>query len=367
MVKPSQVNYIFCQTTSHVALLKAHRKALKGKRANHYATNFDYDITTKINALHDNLVGHTYTSLGYRNKTIIEPKERRIEAPAYRDRIVHHALHAVLNPVYEKLFIPDCYACRPKRGIHKATLKVQKILRTTNEPLYVCQMDISKYYASINHAKLLSILNRQIIDEPLLQLINIIISSTDSGTEHDHLFETNSYYHTKGRRGIPIGNLTSQLFANIYLHELDMYTKQQLKVRHYVRYMDDILFFHTDKKVLRKYQANMVDFLYEQLYLTINPRKVRVYPARHGVSFVGYIIYPFSMRLRSSSVRNFKKKYKKLCQRLSAGEISPAEFDASFNAWKAHASHANTYHLVKSLEKQIPHIQLRLFDDSIFS
>lgn len=145
-----------------------------------------------------------------------------------------------------------------------------------------------------------------------------------------------------------------------------MYAKQHLKIRRYVRYMDDILIFHQDKKILRQYQTKLTNFLYEELYLTVNPRKVRLYPAKHGVSFVGFVIHPYSMRLRGSSVRRFKRKYKAMCSRLEAGEIAPEQFDSSFNAFKAHARHASAHKLIESLEKQIPPVQLRLFDDSIF-
>lgn len=346
------IKNIFSSITSLETLLIAHRRALKGKRYNKYATSFNYELISNLLKLQTELHDGTYKPLDYRKKVITEPKIRLIEAPAYRDRVVHHALHHYLSPFYEQFFIGDSYACRPGRGIHHATDRVQHFLRNGGQNLYVCQIDISKYYASINHGRLMELLQEKIQDKDLIDLLKIIIDSTDSGVEHDSLFAPDSYYFTKGRRGIPIGNLTSQLFANIYLHHADMYAKQNLKIRHYVRYMDDILFFHHDKAQLHVWQQAMTKFLYEDLYLTINPRKIRLYPTSQGVSFVGYIIYPHYLRLRSSSVRRFKKHYHKQLCAVANDCLDPDTMRKSFASWKAHAQHASSQHLVEKLESQ---------------
>lgn len=339
--------------TDYSTLFSAHKRALRGKRNNPFATDFDYHLASNVNKLQLLLRGEKYVQQPYRKKIIFEPKMRLIEAPAYQDRIVHHAIHFVLEPFYERFFINDSYASRKGRGIHRAAKRVQYFLRKnikSEKTLYVCKIDISKYYASINHEKLLDIIKEKIHDKKLVRLLNQIIGSTDSGNEHDNLFEKNSYYFTKGRRGIPIGNLTSQLFANIYLHKADMYAKQQLKIRHYVRYMDDILFFHHNKHVINNWMKLLTDYLYEELYLTVNPRKIRVYPARHGVSFVGYVIYPYHMRLRGSSAKRFKKRYKKQLDKIAIGQLKTSEMQRSFASWKAHASHANCNKLIESME-----------------
>lgn len=303
-------------------------------------------------SLQSEVINQTYKPAKYRKKIVLEPKVRRIEAPSYRDRVVHHAIHHFLSPFYERHFINDSYACRPGRGIHRAVNRVQHFLRSIGPDLYVCQIDISKYYASINHGRLLELLRDKIDDQRLINLLKIIIGSTDSDIEHDHLFAPDSYYFTKGRRGIPIGNLTSQLFANIYLHELDMYAKQTLRIRHYIRYMDDILVFHHDKNQLRIWQDALTYFLYENLYLTVNPHKIRIYPASLGVSFVGYVIYPNYMRLRGGSVKRFKKRYQKQLNSIASGKTEPQIMIKSFASWKAHASHAKTKNLIQRLESK---------------
>ena len=337
----------FSTITSLETLIIAHKHALKGKRLNYYATDFNYNLIGRLIMLQVELRNNIYQPYPYRRKIITDPKLRLIEAPAYRDRIVHHAIHYYLCPFYERFFIRDSYACRPGRGIHGAAARVQHFLRIGGPNLYVCQLDISKYYASINHDKLLELLQTKINDQQITNLLKIIIDSTDSGTEHDSLFKSDSYYFTKGRRGIPIGNLTSQLFANIYLHQVDMYAKQTLKIRYYIRYMDDILIFHENKEQLRIWQEAMTKFLYEELYLTINPYKVRVYPTIQGIPYVGYVIYPHYLRMRSSSVRRFKKRYRGQLRAMLAGQLEPEAIAKSFASWEAHASHANSKHLVK--------------------
>lgn len=342
----------FIDVFSVEALLHSHRKALKSKRLNCLATAFDCHLISNINELRADLIAGRYQPLPYRRKTIQEPKERRVEAPAYRDRLVHHALHRHASALYERRFITDSYACRSGRGIHHAAYRVQTFMRSSAKPLYVCQIDISKYYASINHGRLLELLGKVIVDPKIYDVLAVIIGSTDSGSDHDYLFAADSYYMTKGRRGIPIGNLTSQLFANIYLHEADKYAKQKMKVRRYVRYMDDILMFHTDKLVLQAYKNALVHFLYEDLYLTVNPRKVRIYPATQGVGFVGFSVFPYCMRLRSSSIRRYRKRHRRNLRAVAKGQMELSAFDASFAAWKAHASHTSSQGLVGKFQTE---------------
>ena len=342
----------FTQVVALKTLAEAQRRAMAGKRNNNTAAQNNYIFMSELLQLRRELINGTYAPQPYRKRIITEPKVRHIEAPAFRDRIVHHAVHSVLSPFYERHFIRDSYACRPGKGTHRAMARVQHFLRS-NPNLYVLQLDISKYYGSINHAKLKELLARRIIDTKLQQLLAVIIDSTDSGHEYDELFPPTSYYHTKGRRGIPIGNLTSQLFANIYLHEADMFAKQHLHAMFYIRYMDDILMFHPDKEVLRAWQRQMTTFLYEALYLTVNPRKVRLYPAKDGVSFVGYTIYPFSRKVRGSSVRRFRKRFHKRVKGYLAGTVPKTRLEDMSNAWAAHVAHGSGQPLAAQIQEEM--------------
>ncbi len=342
----------FAAVASIETLVRAHQKSLAGKRSSRTATMSNYHFMSQILEIQHELTHGTYKPSPYRKRLITEPKVRRIEAPAFRDRVVHHALHSVISPFYERHFIYDSYACRPGKGIHRAMTRVQYFLRAIPDA-YVCKIDISKYYGTVNHAKLKQLLARRIADQELLRVLDTIISSSHSGTEYDHLFPPDSHQRTKGSRGIPIGNLTSQIFANIYLHEADMYAKHVLKIRHYIRYMDDILLFSSDKKELHRWQRALTEFLYEDLYLTVNPRKVRVYPARMGVDFVGYVLYPHTRRVRASSVRRFRRRFNKKLQGLVAGRTSVESVEASFRAWSAHARHGNGVALIENERKKM--------------
>ena len=342
----------FTQIASLESLSKAHRKALIGKRNSHSATAINYRFMSELLQIQHELVSEQYKPMDYRRRIIREPKVRMIEAPAFRDRIVHHAMHGVLSPFYERFFIRDSYACRPDKGIHRAMARVQHFLRS--EPnSYVCKIDISKYYPSVNHAKLRELLRRKIDDPRLLRLLDVIIDSSDSGDEHDYLFPSDSNYHTKGRRGIPIGNLTSQLFANIYLHEADMFAKQVLHTKFYIRYMDDILLFHQNKQVLQEWQRKLTTFLYDELYLTVNPRKVRIYPSRLGVDFVGYIMYPHSKRVRASSLRRFRRKFHRYVRGYHSGAVSQERLENMVNAWSAHVRHGGGEPLIGQIVREL--------------
>lgn len=336
----------FIDIASLDSLTRAHKKAMKGKRSQPIPTASDYTFMSGLLGTQRQIVGGTYRPLPYKHRVITEPKTRHIEAPAFQDRVVHHAVHRVVSTFYERFFIYDSYACRPGRGTHKGMARVQGYLRSEPE-LYVLKIDISKYYASINHNKLVDLLKKRIKSSRLLGMLCSIIGSSKSNSEHDHLFPPHSHYHTKKPRGIPIGNLTSQLFANIYLHELDMYAKHKLKIRRYVRYMDDMLIFHSDKEQLKSWQSDIVDFLYDELYLTVNPRKVRIYPSRLGVDFVGFVIWPFKMRVRSSSVRRFRRRFNQQLKSYVNGHTDITEIEASLNSWTAHLQHANNKQLIQ--------------------
>lgn len=341
---------MFTDLTDIDSLARAHRLVMRGKQNAKAATLFDYSLMTNLLQLQRELRTGTYRPLPYRSITIYEPKLRHIQAPAFRDRIVHQALYTHLEPLYERRFIPASFACRTGKGTHQAVREIQRILRSANvRGLYVCSLDISKYFASINHGTLKRLLARVVDDTDVLQLLGRIIDSADTTHEYDHLFPADSPYHTNGPRGLPIGNLTSQLFANVYLHHADSYAKQKLKIRRYIRYMDDILFFHEDKQQLLEWQQAFLNFLHDELQLVANPRKVRIYPAAAGVAFVGFHVFPGRLRLRGSSVRRFKKRYTRQLKAMQLGTLPADKVRESLAAYTAHARHAGAERLIASL------------------
>lgn len=328
--------------TSLDALERAFHGAAKGKRYRTYSASFNYCRLEGLIELQHQLRTNSYQPKPHKRFVVADPKKRLIAAPHFRDRIVHHAVCAVLKVAYEPCFIHDSYACRAHKGSHAALRRLQHFIRhQTDQPLYALHIDISKYYASVNHAVLKRLLRKKINDPLLLQVLDTIIDHYQSGSEHDHLFASDSPYHTQGRRGIPIGNLTSQIFGNIYLHEVDFFVKRILKVRRYLRYMDDLILIHDDKQQLHRWKEQITDFARDKLCLTVHPRKTRLMPTKSGVEFVGYVVWRHRVRIRSSTVKLIKRRWQHLLRQYQNNSISSDELSQTFYAWVAHFKHAS--------------------------
>lgn len=328
--------------TSLRVLETAFRGAARGKRYRTYGAAYNYRRLEELLALQSELRSGSYYPKPHKRFTVQDPKKRLIDAPHFRDRIVHHAVCTVLNTIYEPCFIHDSYACRDNKGTHKAAKRLQHFIRwQTNAPLYVLHIDISKYYASVNHGVLKRLIRKKLQDPLLLQTLDTIIDCYQFGHEHDHLFASGSPYHTNGVHGIPIGNLTSQIFGNIYLHQVDVYIKRVLKAKRYIRYMDDLIIVNDNKYQLSELKQQIVQFLHNDLYLTVHPRKTRLFPTRTGVEFVGYVIWRHKIRIRSGSVKLFKRRWKQLLTQYSRGSLSKDELRQIFYSWVAHVSHAS--------------------------
>lgn len=326
-------------------LYRSFRKARKGgKRKKQEVAAFEYHLEKELWRLHHELKTKTYTPGPYRNFYIYERKRRKISAAPFRDRIVHHAIYNVMEPIFEPRFIYDSYACRTGKGTHRAADRAQLFARRCR---YVLKCDIKQFFPSIDHAILKSILSRWIWDEDMMWLVDVILQSgvgiLDSEYEVEW-FPGDDLLSPLRPRGLPIGNLTSQFWANVYLNELDQFVKRQLRCRCYVRYADDFLLFHDDKTVLHQWRWEIQDFLV-RLRLKLHANKSVVFPTRVGFDFVGYRIFPFYRRLRKDNVRRFARKLRRLRDAYHRGEKSLDEIHHSIQSWIAHASHANTYRL----------------------
>ncbi len=213
---------------------------------------------------------------------------------------MHQALTATLEPLFERRFIYDSYACRHKKGTHKAIKRFANFSRSSE---YVLSMDISKYFASIDHGILLRLLSRRVSDDRVFSLCRMVIESSENSPG----------------KGIPICNLTSQLFANIYLDVLDQHVKHNLRLRHYIRYMDDFVFFHNDKVFLHNLKEEITGFLSGKLELIVHPHKAQVVPISSGVNWLGFRIFSHHQRLRQSTVVRFLKRARRA--KTSAGGV----------------------------------------------
>lgn len=377
---------MFDKITSFEQLVKAFYKARRGKRDRIGVAQYEYFLEKNILKLQKYLLSGKYYPQQYSHFTIFEPKTRNISAPAFTDRIVQHSIVAQIEPIFEKQFIFDSYACRKYKGTHFGAQRIKKFLMAARcihgkeAELYVMQCDIHKYFHSVDWDVLLSILQRTIRCEKTYELIRRIVvthkSNIDQKSQEETkitcqanltnnkpkqlaLFETShpnpvknqdaTTVSTQQRKGLPIGNLTSQLFANIYLNELDQYVKHTLKQRWYARYMDDFLIIHHDRKKLKQLEKTIQDFLKSKLGLKLHPKKNTIKNVRDGVPFVGYRIFYDHILVRGDTLRHMQRKYRKRQKQLKNGYISESDLSQSKAAIKGHLDHANAYLLYHKL------------------
>lgn len=238
--------------------------------------------------IQEKLKTKTYSFGPYHTFIVTEPKTRRVESASFSDKIVHHSIFSCLEPIYEPKFFTHSYACRPGRGTHRAMMTLGEWISCLPQSFFL-KCDIRKYFASVNREKLFEIIEKTIGDPNVLALLNQLI------------------FHAPGS-GIPIGNLTSQLFANIYLNELDNYVKRQLQVGQYIRYMDDFVVLSESREQALLLKNKIKDYVFEVLKLELSPEKVLIAPVKKGVPFVGFLQTPRICRVRSQSLRRIQKK-----------------------------------------------------------
>jgi retron-type reverse transcriptase len=323
-------------------LYLASRAARLGKRHKQSCAAFEMNIEEGLASLRDELLQKTYRPGAYREFTIYERKPRRISAAPYRDRVVHHALCRVIEPIFERSFIHDSYACRPGKGTHSAVARFTEFARRYR---YVFKTDIRKYFPSIDHDILFERISRKIKCLDTLWLIRLIIDTSNPQEEILQYYPGDDLFAPlERRRGIPIGNLTSQFFANIYLDGLDHYTKEDLQCRSYIRYVDDITAFGDDKQKLWKIGKAMGEYL-STLRLTMHPDKTIVVPVSQGVDYLGYRVFPDRRRLRKDNVVRFRRRMQKMQNDYRTGQITLKDVNSSIQSWIGHAKHADTYKL----------------------
>jgi RNA-directed DNA polymerase len=338
--------HLWDQVISFEALLRAAERARKGKRFRPAATSFHFDQERALWQLHHELAAKTYRPGAYRSFLIHEPKLRQISAAPYRDRVVHHALVGVLEPIFERSFIADSYACRKDRGTHAAVRRCQHFARRFR---YVLKADVRKFFPSLDHQVLKAAVAGKIKDRSVLWLIaQIVDGSNPQEAVLDWFPGDDLLSPAERRRGIPIGNLTSQFFANVYLEPLDHFVKERLRVRGYVRYVDDFLVFGDDKQQLAEVRERVRDFLVS-LRLRLHPAKSVIFPVRCGIRFLGYRVFPTHRLLPKDNVRRFRRRVRAMQEQYAAGKMSFAEVYQRLMSWIGHAKQADTYRLRERL------------------
>jgi RNA-directed DNA polymerase len=345
---------LYPQVYSFENLYTAFRQARRGKRRRVEVAAFEFDMERNLLQLQAELRAQTYGPGAYTNFYICEPKRRLVSAAPFRDRVVHHALCQVIEPIWEARFIHTSFACRVGKGTHQALDQCQAWMR---QYCYGFHGDIVKYFPSIDHQILRGLLARRIADGQVMWLVDRILDSgagIQAAETPQTLFPGDDLLALTRPRGLPIGNLTSQFWANVYLHELDMFVKHQLRCPAYLRYMDDVALFADDKAQLHEWKAAMQDFVTGHLRLLLHPSKSVVFPVRVGIDFCGFRIYPTHRRLRRSSVRRFVHRFRRQREAYRRGAITLQEMTTSVQSWIAHAAHGDTWRLRRRLLADYP-------------
>lgn len=322
-------------------------KAARGKRRGHAAAGFEHQVADRLIELQRDLQSFAYRPGAYRHFVIHEPKRRKISAAPFRDRVVHHAIVSVLEPLLARRFIADTYACLPGRGTHRAAYRYREFVRARRGGGYRLQCDIKSYFASVDHRVMMALLARCLGDARMLELLHSLLAH---GAE-------------SAGKGMPIGNLTSQLFANLYLDPFDHFVKEALRVRHYIRYMDDFLLLSDSREGARAHLAAAADFLQGRLLLQLNQRRTVIAPVHCPCDFLGYVHHAGGrVRVRRRSVRRLWRRLPALERRLAAGEITWETARASVASWFGVARHANAFRLSRTIfgRRDVRHAGKRL-------
>lgn len=310
-------------------LYRAYLRARRNKRYRDEVLRFSADLEANLIILQNELMYRVYRPGRWREFYVCDPKKRLIMAPCFRDRVVHHALVGVIEPIFDARFIYDSYACRKGKGTHAAANRLTHFLRSAKERwsrVYCLKADVAQYFPSIRHEILLGLVRQRISDDGVLWLLETILGSTFGDREP--------------RVGVPIGALTSQLMANVYLDRLDQFVKHELRARYYLRYMDDFLLLHGSKTELWRCHVEIERFLRSHLGLSLNG-KTAIFPVGQGIDFVGYRIWHNRRLLRRRNIRAAKARFKWLSKAYTQGRVSLARVKASAMSWLGYCRHAN--------------------------
>jgi len=342
------VRNLYPQVCAWENLELAYRKARKGKRTRKPVAAFEFDRERNLTELQAELRQKTYRPGPYDSFIIHEPKRRLISAAPFRDRVVHHALCNVIEPIFERRFIFDSYANRVGKGTHRALDRCTHFARRYR---YVLPCDVRQFFPSIDLAILRGILARCLADPDVMWLVDRILESGVGVLSEEYemaWFRGDDLLAAARPRGLPIGNLTSQFWANCYLNALDQFIKRELKCPAYLRFVDDMLFFADDKRPLWEWRAAAVEFL-AGLRVTIHENRAQPRPVTEGVPFLGFTVYPDHRRLRRRKGVYFQQRFKRLVAEFAAGRISFDDLDATVRGWVNHACSGDTWGLRRAV------------------
>ncbi len=344
---PAKARDLFGRIASFEALHAAALRAARAKRAKPGVAAFLASLEKEVLRLERELESGSYRPGRYTKIEIHDPKHRIVSAAPFRDRVVHHAFCAVCEPIFERGFIHDSYANRVGKGTHRAVARYEKF---RDRFRYVLRCDIFRYFHAIDHEILKRDLRRRLACECTLDLADRIIDgSNPQEPVYEHFPGDDLFTPLERRRGLPIGNLTSQFFSNLYLDCLDHFVKEVLRAKGYVRYVDDFVLFHDDREQLKAWRRRLTRFL-EGRRLRLHPRKTMIQPTTEPVRFLGFVLLPGGRRhLPEDNVRRFRNRLRGLRDRWRHGTVAEDKVRRRVQSWIAHAEHADTWRLRQTI------------------
>ena len=322
-------------------MLQAWKEFKKCKNAKVDVAEFEFNLEDNLFLLHQELANKTYKPNLYQAFFVYDPKKRHIHKAIVQDRVLHQAVFRILYPIFDKHFIFNSYSSRIKKGTHKASKKLFVVLKKESKnwslPVFALKCDIRKFFDSIDHHILFELMKKKVFDIDALWLVNEILKSFE---KHPNI-------------GLPLGNVTSQLFANIYLNELDQFIKHKLKVKYYLRYADDFILISKNENLLMVYKKGIENFLKQNLKLELHPDKVFIKKLKSGVDFVGYVVLRNAVVLRTKTKKRIFKKLIKAKKELIIGKIDKDKFDEILNSYLGVLKHCKSFGIKRQIKKLI--------------
>lgn len=336
----TQFRDLWLELCSFRNLELAYKKARKGKTTKDYVILFENNLYPNLHELRQELLFHYYRPRPLQTFILRDPKTRKISKSEFRDKVIHHALCNIIEPIFEESFIFDSYANRIGKGTLKAIERFcyfsKKITKNNTRRVFILKADIRHYFETVNHNILLKTIGQKIHDPRILWLIKTILANYNL---NNNCNGTNI--------GMPLGNLTSQFFANIYLNELDKFVKHELRIRYYIRYVDDFVLFHESRTELEKFKMEIELFVKKHLALELHPDKSKILPLHRGVHFLGLKVFLFHKLVKKKNIKKFNRKLKDLCYLYDNGQGDYDQIYDFLEGWLAYVKQANTYDLRK--------------------
>lgn len=344
-----QYTLLYEKITSEENLYQSYKKVLLAD--NKYkadAIKFAEDETYNLIELRNSLIDKTYKHDGYSKFYVFEPKERLIYAPSFKDKVVQIAVNNILKKIYFNCFIYDSYGSIDNKGTHKCAERISYFMRKAKwqygDQAYIIKLDIKKFFYSIDREILKKLFRKKILCQDTLWLLDLIV---DTAKQID-------------KKGLPLGNTLSQLSSNIYLNEVDQYVKHALRIKYYVRYMDDMILIVENKERAKQVLKEIEAFIKNNLNLELNKSKSKIFPIKQGVNSIGFKIFATHRLLRNSSKKKIKRKVKAMPNLLNNKGTKLIKAEQILNSWLGHSKYASSYNFINSLVKK--HDFLKLTD-----